>query len=104
MRQACQSALEQALESTRRLLALVDAQEWEAAAKVEAERFSLLRQHVADTDPESLEQQIACLREIEILDREIVKRSKERKADLSRRLRDLHQGRKAGRAYGQESR
>lgn len=96
-----QQALKQALALTRQLLELVRDEDWEVAANVEAERFHLLRQGIAADQPATLESQVEILREIEQLNVEIERLSRKSRSDLSRRLRDMHHGRKAGKAYRQ---
>jgi hypothetical protein len=101
MNQDEQNELKQALTLTRQLLVLVRGEDWEAAATVEAERFHLLRQGIAADKSATLEFQVEILREIEQLNVEIENLSRKSRSELSLRLREMHNGRKAGKAYRQ---
>jgi len=91
--------LAQGLELTRRMLELVKAGEWEAVAEVGAERLRLLRSWVRPSDPRLAQQQIGILQEIRKLDAEIDALSRQGRDEMEQRLRQIHQGRKAGKAY-----
>jgi len=92
--------LEQGLELTRKMLELVKAGEWEQVAELGAERLRLLRQWVRSEDPALAQQQIGMLQEIQKLDEEIESLGRQGREEMAQRLRDLRQGRKAGKAYG----
>jgi len=91
--------LEQGLELTRKMLELVKAGEWEQVAALGAERLKLLQPWVPSPDPSLARQQIGVLQEIQKLDAEIETLSRQGRKEIARHLRQLHQGRKAGKAY-----
>lgn len=97
-----EAGLQQALAMSHQLLELVNAGEMEQAAKLEATRFRLIRQGLADDPVNSSERRIELLREIQALDREIESVGRREHERLALRLRDMSKGRKAGRAYLQE--
>jgi len=87
------------LELTRRMLELVKAGEWEAVAEIGAERLRLLRRWMRPTDPLLAQRQIGILQEIRKLDEEIEALGRRGRDEMEQRLRELHRGRKAGKAY-----
>ena len=91
--------LVQGLEMTRKMLELVKAGEWEQLSVLGAERLKLLQQWVRGTDPALAQQQIGVLQEIQKLDEEIETLGRQGREEMAQRLRQLHQGRKAGKAY-----
>ncbi|MCU7812023.1 MAG: flagellar protein FliT [Candidatus Thiodiazotropha sp. (ex Notomyrtea botanica)] len=91
--------LKQGLEMTRRMLELVKAGAWEEVAVLGAERLRLLREWVNNAEPDMAQQNIGILQEIQALDKEIETLSLEGKEELADNLRQIHQGRKAGKAY-----
>lgn len=93
------SQLKQGLEMTRRMLELVKAGAWEDVAVLGAERLRLLHEWVNNTEPDMAQQNIGILQEIQALDKEIEILSLEGKEELADNLRQIHQGRKAGKAY-----
>lgn len=92
--------LEPALELSRKMLELVKADEWEQVVELGAERLRLLRQWVHSEDPALAQQQIGMLQEIQKLDKEIESLGRQGREEMAQRLRELRQGRKAGKAYG----
>ncbi|MCU7915604.1 MAG: flagellar protein FliT [Candidatus Thiodiazotropha sp. (ex Gloverina cf. vestifex)] len=93
------SQLKQGLEMTRRMLELVKAGAWEEVAVLGAERLRLFHEWVNNAEPDMAQQNIGILQEIQALDKEIETLSIEGKEELADNLRQIHQGRKAGKAY-----
>ncbi len=93
--------LERGLTLSRRLLELMKDGDWEEAAKLEAERLRAIQKGLAAEPAEDLPEKIAILREIDVLNREMESIGVQGKSKLSSQLRQLKQGRKAGRAYRQ---
>ncbi|MCU7809052.1 MAG: flagellar protein FliT [Candidatus Thiodiazotropha sp. (ex Semelilucina semeliformis)] len=93
------SQLKQGLEMTRRMLELVKAGAWEEVAVLGAERLRLLHEWVNNAEPDMAQQNIGILQVIQALDKEIEILSLEGKEELADNLRQIHQGRKAGKAY-----
>ena len=91
--------LTQSLELTRRMLELVKAGEWEAVAAIGAERLRLLRGWMRPTDPLLAQRQVGILQEIRKLDEEIEALGRRSRDEMEQRLRQIHRGRKAGKAY-----
>jgi len=91
--------LVQGLEMTRKMLELLKAGEWEQVSVLGAERLKLLQQWVHTTDPSLAQQQIGVLQEIQKLDEEIESLGHQGREEMAQHLRQLHQGRKAGKAY-----
>ncbi|MCU7906850.1 MAG: flagellar protein FliT [Candidatus Thiodiazotropha sp. (ex Epidulcina cf. delphinae)] len=96
---AVNEQLAESLAITRRMLDLVKAGEWEQVAELARQRHRLLRQGVVATDPAMVQQQIGMLQEIRQLDQEIELLSRRGRDEVETRLRQIHQGRKAGKAY-----
>jgi hypothetical protein len=84
---------------TRQMLELVKAGEWEAVAKLGNERLQLLRQWEHQADPSLAQAYIGILQEIQVLDGEIERLSREGRDEAAKHLRQIRQGRKAGKAY-----
>jgi hypothetical protein len=99
MYSAASQQLEQGLEMTRKMLELAKAGEWEQVAELGVERMKLLQQWVHTTDPAQAQQQIGVLQEIQKLDEEIETLGRQGREEIAQHLRQLHQGRKAGKAY-----
>ena len=93
--------LNQSLLLSRRLLELIKEGAWDEASELEAERFQLIRKGIAAEPEQDPQGKIDILREIEALDREMASIGRQGKSKLSNQLRQLRQGRKAGKAYGQ---
>ncbi len=74
---------------------------WEDAEKLEVERLRMIRKGLAAEPDQDLPEKIAILREIDVLNREMEAIGVQGKSKLSGQLRQLQQGRKAGRAYHQ---
>lgn len=91
--------LTQGLEMTRRMHELVKAGAWEEVATLGAERMRLLRQWVKSTDPAMAQWQIGTLQEIQSLDKEIEALCLLGRNEVAGHLRQMYQGRKAGKAY-----
>jgi hypothetical protein len=91
--------LQQGLEMTRQMLLLVKAGEWEDLAALGSQRLQLLRQWHNDLDPARAQVQIGILQEIQALDREIEMLSRQSRDEAAEQLRQIHQGRKADKAY-----
>jgi Arc/MetJ-type ribon-helix-helix transcriptional regulator len=87
------------LELTRKMLELVQAGEWESVAELGKERLSLLRQWTVDDDGSHTQTYLGLLQEIQRIDREIEALSRRRKAEAADQLRQIHQRRKADKAY-----
>jgi hypothetical protein len=87
------------LEMTRKLLELVKAQEWEAVAELGDKRLRLLQQWGREADPSRAQAHIGILQEIQTLDRQIETLGRQGRDEAAGRLRQLRQGRKAGKAY-----
>jgi hypothetical protein len=99
MRATPDSQLARGLEMTRRMLELVRAGAWEEVATLSAERLYLLRQWSGGNDPAAAQSQIGILQEIQALDSEIEVLGRQGRDEAAEHLRQLHQGRKAGKAY-----
>ena len=84
---------------TRQMLELVKAGEWEAVAELGAQRLQLLRQLNLGGDASQVQVCVGVLQEIQALDREIETISRENKDEAADQLRQIHQGRKADKAY-----
>ena len=93
------STLTQGLEMTRRMLDLVKAGAWEEVAALGKERAQVLHQWVKSTDPAMAQWQIGALQEIQTLDKEIETLCLKGRDQVAAQLRQIHQGRKAGKAY-----
>ncbi len=93
------SQLQQGLEMTRRMLELVKAEEWEAVAALGNERLQLLRQWEQGADTNKAHEYIGILQEIQALDQQIEALSRQGRDQAVSQLRQIHQGRKAGKAY-----
>jgi hypothetical protein len=93
------SQLIQGLEMTRQMLELVKAGEWEAVAKLGSDRLQLLRQWEHQADPNTAQACIGILQEIQALDQEIERLGREGRDEAAKQLRQIHQGRKADKAY-----
>jgi hypothetical protein len=91
--------LVQGLEMTRRMLELVKAGEWEAVAELGAERLQLLHQLNLQADASNAQLYLGTLQEIQSIDQEIEAISRIRKDEAAEQLRQIHQGRKADKAY-----
>ena len=89
----------QGLEMTRQMLDLVKAGEWEAVTELGSERLQLLRQWEHQADPATVTACIGVLQEIQTLDKEIERLGREGRDEAAKQLRQIHQGRKAGKAY-----
>jgi hypothetical protein len=99
MNPASDTQLQQGLAMTRKMLELVKAEEWEALVTLGHERLQLLQQWSGATDPANAQAQIGILQEIQLLDREIEMLSRQSRDQAATNLRQIHQGRKAGKAY-----
>ncbi len=84
---------------TRQMLELIKAGEWEAVARLGNERLELLRQWEHQADPSTVTACIGILQEIQTLDGEIERLGREGREEAAKQLRQIHQGRKAGKAY-----
>lgn len=93
--------LKKSLELSRRLLTLMGEGAWDEAAELEAERFQMIQKGVAAEPEQDLQEKIDLLRQIQVLDREIESIGRQGKSKLSNQLRQIRQGRKAGKAYRQ---
>jgi hypothetical protein len=91
--------LQQGLEMTRQMLQLVKAEQWEELAELGKERLQLLRQWSSALDPAKAQTEIGILQEIQALDREIEMLSRQGRDQAAEHLRQIHQGRKADKAY-----
>ncbi len=91
--------LQQGLEMTRKMLQLVKAEQWEELAELGKERLLLLRQWSSALDPANAQTEIGILQEIQALDREIEMLSRQGRDQAAEHLRQIHQGRKADKAY-----
>ena len=89
----------QALYMTRRLLAQVENGELVQAVELEAVRSRLIRLGVAEVSSANPQQQVEILREIQALDEQIAAIGSRSREVLVQQLRQLHRGRKAGKAY-----
>jgi hypothetical protein len=87
------------LEMTRKLLELVKAAEWEAVAELGEKRLQLLKQWSQGSDPNKAQAHIGILQQIQALDREIETLGRQGRDAVANQLRQLRQGRKAGKAY-----
>ena len=93
------SVLSQGLEMTRKILDLVKAGAWEEVAILGKERSQVLNQWVKSTDPAMAQLQIGTLQAIQSLDKEIESLCLKGREQVAAQLRQIHQGRKAGKAY-----
>ncbi|MCU7845530.1 MAG: flagellar protein FliT [Candidatus Thiodiazotropha sp. (ex Monitilora ramsayi)] len=93
------SQLKQGLEMTRRMLELVKSGAWEEVAVLGAERLQVLRQWGDTADADSIQQHVGVLQEIQALDKEIESLGRQGREEVADNLRQIHQGRKAGKAY-----
>ncbi|MCU7927893.1 MAG: flagellar protein FliT [Candidatus Thiodiazotropha sp. (ex Dulcina madagascariensis)] len=91
--------LAKALEMTQRMLDLVKAEEWEQVAELARQRQLLLQQGLAPTESAMVQQQIGIMQEIQQLDKQIESLSRQGRDEVESRLRQIRQGRKAGKAY-----
>ena len=89
----------QGLEMTRQMLELVKAGEWEAVAQLSTDRLQLLRAWQFQADQSAVTACIGILQEIQTLDDEIERLGREGRDEAAKHLRQIHQGRKAGKAY-----
>jgi hypothetical protein len=87
------------LEMTRQMLELVGAGEWEALARLSTERLQLLKQWEQQGNPDDVPACIGILQEIQALDIEIEQLGRAGRDEATEHLRQIHQGRKAGKAY-----
>ena len=94
-----ESPLRRALRLTRRLLAQVGNGELAGVVELEAERTRLIRQGLAGELPANPQQRVDILREIQALDEQVAHIGGQSREVLVQQLRQLHQGRKAGKAY-----
>lgn len=94
-----EQSLRQALSLTRQLLERVVNKEIEGVVELEAERTRLIRQGVAGELPGSLQERVDMLREIQTLDEQITTIGRKSRDEVAEQLRQLHKGRKAGKAY-----
>jgi len=99
MTHAPDAQLQQGLEMTRRMLELLKAGEWEAVAALGNERLQLLKQWGHDMDPAKAQAHIGTLQEIQALDLEIETLGRQGRDQAKSQLQQIHQGRKAGKAY-----
>jgi hypothetical protein len=93
------SQLLKGLEMTRQMLELVKDGTWEEVAKLGSERLKLLHQWGDSADPEEVRRNVGVLQEIQALDAEMEVIGQQGRKDIADKLRKLHQGRKAGKAY-----
>jgi hypothetical protein len=84
---------------TRQMLELVKAGEWEALAELGKARLHVLRQWNQEVDPNRAQAYIGILQEIQALDREIETLGRQCRDEAANQLRQIRQGRKAGKAY-----
>ena len=93
------SQLQKGLEMTRQMLEMVKEGAWEEVVQLGSERLKLLRQWGDSAGPEEVQRNVGVLQEIQALDVEIEAIGQQGRKDIADNLRQIHQGRKAGKAY-----
>ena len=89
------------LQMSRHLLKLMQEGAWDEAAVLEVERGRMIRQEFAAGSQTGAEEKIRTLREIARINQEIEAIGRNARSRIAKQLRQLHQGRKAGKVYRQ---